>query len=109
LLEFLLTDDEILPLTNRNGAVPGTKTAIAKSDLYKSGGALSLFVDQLGSIAVPRPVHPAYPTITAAFAQVVADAIDGADVAAALAKAAAEIDQDIEDNQGYPPFATASQ
>jgi multiple sugar transport system substrate-binding protein len=105
LLEFLLTDDEILPLTNRNGAVPGTKTAIAKSDLYKSGGALSLFVDQLDSIAVPRPVHPAYPTITAAFAQVVADAIDGADVAASLAKAAADVDQDIDDNQGYPPFA----
>ena len=107
LLEFLLTDEEILPLTNRNGAVPGTKTAIAKSDLYKSGGALSLFVDQLGSIAVPRPVHPAYPTITAAFAQVVADAIDGADVAASLAKAAADVDQDIDDNQGYPPFAVS--
>ena len=106
LLEFLLTDDEILPLTNRNGAVPGTKTSVAKSDLYKEGGALRLFVDQLNSIAVPRPAHPAYPTITSAFAQVVADAIDGADVAASLAKAAADIDQDIDDNQGYPPFAT---
>jgi multiple sugar transport system substrate-binding protein len=109
LLEFLLQDDQILPLTNRNGAVPGTKTAIAKSDLYKEGGPLNLFVEQLDTIAVPRPVHPAYPTITSAFAQVVADAIDGADVAAALASAAADIDQDIEDNQGYPPFASASQ
>jgi multiple sugar transport system substrate-binding protein len=106
LLEFLLSDDEILPLTNRNGAVPGTKTAIAKSDLYKPGGALSLFVDQLNTIAVPRPVHPAYPTITSAFAQVVADVIDGADPAASLASAAKTVDQDIEDNQGYPPFAT---
>ena len=106
LLEFLLTDDEILPLTNRNGAVPGTKTAVAKSDLYKEGGALRLFVDQLNSIAVPRPAHPAYPTITSAFAQVVADAIDGADVDRLAGKAAADIDQDIDDNQGYPPFAT---
>ncbi len=88
LLEFLLADDEILPLTNRNGAVPGTKTAIAKSDLYKEGGALRLFVDQLNTIAVPRPVHPAYPTITSAFAQVIADTIDGADVAGALTQAA---------------------
>ncbi len=106
LLEFLLSDDEILPLTNRNGAVPGTKTSVAKSDLYKEGGALRLFVDQLNTIAVPRPAHPAYPTITSAFAQVVADAIDGADSATSLKKAAATIDQDIEDNQGYPPFAT---
>jgi multiple sugar transport system substrate-binding protein len=106
LLEFLLTDDEILPLTNRNGAVPGTKTSVAKSDLYKEGGALRLFVDQLNTIAVPRPAHPAYPTITSAFAQVVADVIDGADPAASLKEAAATIDQDIDDNQGYPPFAT---
>ena len=109
LLEYLLEDDQILPLTNRNGAVPGTKTSIAKSDLYKEGGPLNLFVQQLNTIAVPRPVHPAYPTITSAFAQVVADAIDGADVSAALSKAAADIDQDIEDNQGYPPFSDASQ
>ena len=106
LLEFLLSDDEILPLTNRNGAVPGTKTSVAKSDLYKEGGALRLFVDQLNSIAVPRPAHPAYPTITSAFAQVVADVIDGADPATSLASAAKTIDQDIDDNQGYPPFAT---
>lgn len=104
LLEFLLTDEWILAMANRNGAVPGTNTAIAKSKLYGEGGDLSLFVDQLNSIAVPRPVHPAYPTITAAFAQAVADIIDGADVAGALSTAAAEVDQDIEDNQGYPPF-----
>jgi multiple sugar transport system substrate-binding protein len=107
LLTYLLQDDQILPLTNRNGAVPGTKTSIAKSDLYKDGGALHLFVEQLNTIAVPRPVHPAYPTITGAFAQVVADAIDGADVTASLHKAAKTIDQDIDDNDGYPPFGGA--
>lgn len=107
LLAYLLQDEQILPLTNRNGAVPGTKTSIAKSDLYKEGGALRLFVDQLNTIAVPRPVHPAYTTITTVFRKATGDIIDGADVKAALTKAAVAIDQDIADNDGYPPFSTS--
>lgn len=90
-------------MTNANGAVPARKSAIAQSDLYGADGALNLFVQQLeGGVAVPRPVTPAYPVITAAYAEAIQNIVTGADVKAALDKAVQKIDQDIEDNQGYP-------
>ncbi|RMF34076.1 MAG: sugar ABC transporter substrate-binding protein [Chloroflexi bacterium] len=103
-LAFLLEPDQILKMTDANGAVPSRKSALEKSDLYGAGGPLNIFVQQLETIAVPRPQHPAYPTITAAFAEAVDNIIAGADVRSELDKAAQKIDQDIEDNQGYPPF-----
>ncbi len=103
-LTFLLQPDEILRMTNANGAVPSRKSALAKSDLFGEGGPLNIFVQQLETIAVPRPQHPAYPTITSAYAEAVDNIINGADVQAELDKAAQKIDQDIEDNEGYPPF-----
>jgi multiple sugar transport system substrate-binding protein len=51
---------------------------------------------------MPRPITPAYPTITEAFAEAVQNIVTGADVKAELDKAVETIDQDIEDNQGYP-------
>ncbi len=102
-LEFLVSPDEILHMTNANGAVPSRKSAIAKSKLYGEGGALNLFVQQLeGGVAVPRPVTPAYPVITEVYAEAVQNIVAGADVKAELDKAVKKIDQDIEDNQGYP-------
>lgn len=103
-LSFILQPDEILRMTNANGAVPARRSALAKSDLYREGGPLNIFVQQLETIAVPRPQHPAYPTITSAFAEAVDNIINGADVQAELDKAAEKIDQDIADNEGYPPF-----
>jgi multiple sugar transport system substrate-binding protein len=74
-------------------------------DLYKDGGPLNLYIQQLNAgVGYPRPAHPAYPTITASFAKAVADIIDGKDVKGALDEAAKKIDQDIADNSGYPPF-----
>lgn len=102
-LEFLLRPAEVLAMANSNGAVPATRTAVARSPLYKEGGPLRLFVDQLtGGFAVPRPRTPAYPVITSAFQRAFLDIRHGADVRAALDKAVAAIDQDIEDNRGYP-------
>jgi len=102
-LDYLISPDEILRMTNANGAVPARKSAIAKSELYAEGGALNLFVQQLeGGVAVPRPATPAYPVITQSFAEAVQNIISGADVKTELDKAVKKIDQDIEDNQGYP-------
>jgi len=53
-------------------------------------------------VGVARPMTPAYPTITNAFAEAVQNIINGADVKVELDKAVQKIDQDIEDNQGYP-------
>ena len=90
-------------MTNANGAVPARKSAIAQSTLYAEGGPLNLFVQQLqGGVALERPVTPAYPVITSAFAEAIQNIVTGADVQGELDKAVEEIDLDIEDNQGYP-------
>lgn len=103
-LEYLLRPDQILRMTAANGAVPARKSAIAQSELYGPGGMLNVFAQQLMTIAVPRPVHPAYPTITSAFSEAVQNIMAGADVFEELHKAAVKIDRDIEENEGYPPF-----
>jgi multiple sugar transport system substrate-binding protein len=102
-LEYLIDPDQILRMTDANGAVPARKSALAKSDLYGEGGPLNIFVQQLeGGVAVPRPITPAYPTITEAYAQAVQNIVLGADVQAELDSAVETIDQDIADNDGYP-------
>lgn len=102
-LNFILSPNEIERMTNANGAVPARKSAIAGSKLYAPNGPLHVFVQQLQmGIAEPRPITPAYPTITSAFAEVVVNIAAGADVKEELDKAVQKIDQDIKDNQGYP-------
>ncbi len=101
-LEFLMQPDEILAMTNSNGAVPATKTAIEKSTLYGPEGPLRLFALQLlHGYSVPRPATPAYPVITSAFQQAFLDIRNGGDIKVALDRAVATIDQDIRDNKGY--------
>ena len=90
-------------MTDANGAVPARKSALAKSELYGEGGPLNVFVQQLeGGVCLCRPITPGYPTITESFAEAVQNIVTGADVKAELDKAVKKIDQDIEDNQGYP-------
>ncbi len=102
-LEFLISPDEILRMTDANGAVPARKSAAAKSGLYGENAPLNIYVQQLANgVAVPRPVTPAYPTITLSFAEAVASIVSGGDAQAELDKAVKVIDGDIEDNQGYP-------
>ena len=102
-LEYLINSEQILHMTNANGAVPARKSALANSELYGPNGPLRVFVEQLeGGVAVTRPETPAYPTISSAFAEAVQNIVNGADVKAELDKAVQKIDQDIEDNRGYP-------
>jgi len=102
-LSFLIEPEEILRMTNANGAVPARRSAIEQSELYAEGGLLNIFVQQLeGGVAVARPQTPAYPTITSAFKTVIWNIIAGADVQSELDNAVEIIDQDIADNDGYP-------
>lgn len=104
-IEHLMSDDVIGQITEVNGAVPGTQSTIDASELYKEGGPLALFVEQLQAapdVAVPRPVTPAYPTITNTMTTTIDDIVQGEDVQAALDKAVEDIDADIEANEGYP-------
>ncbi|MCG6936698.1 MAG: sugar ABC transporter substrate-binding protein [Gammaproteobacteria bacterium] len=102
-IRFLLQTDQVLAMSNVNGAVPGTRSAVQRSASYGEKGELHLFADQLlQGVAVPRPRTPAYPIITTAFQQAFQQIRNGANVKQALDKAATIIDQDIRDNQGYP-------
>lgn len=95
-LEFILRPEEIVKMTNANGAVPSRLSATRLSEPYQSGGDLDLFVEQLQKIAVPRPVTPAYPTITSTFTTMVENIVNGADIREELDQAAAVIDEEIE-------------
>jgi multiple sugar transport system substrate-binding protein len=102
-LNFLLSPNEIARMSNANGAIPARKSVIAQSRLYAPNGPLYVFVQQLQmGIAEPRPITPAYPAITSAFAAAVVNISDGANVKRELDQAVQKIDQDIKDNQGYP-------
>ena len=102
-LSHLVSTDEILRMTAGNGAVPARFSALEQSELYQEGGPMEVFAQQLSTgVAVPRPIFPGYATVTEVFAQAIADIISGADVQSELSEAAATIDQNIEDNSGYP-------
>ncbi|MGW0472263.1 ABC transporter substrate-binding protein [Streptomyces coeruleorubidus] len=111
-LDTLLNDENVAAMTTANGAPPATKSALAASDLYKQGGPLQLFSDQLAKpcgdtditkscVAVTRPLTAGYPTVTAKFAEALNSVYGGADPKDALTKAASAIDQDFSDNAGY--------
>ncbi|MBQ0987034.1 sugar ABC transporter substrate-binding protein [Streptomyces sp. F63] len=113
-LDHLLNDANIAAMTEANGAVPATRSALEQSKLYRDGGPLELFADQLarpcGSdpatitddcVAVTRPVTAGYPVVTAEFGKALNAVYGGADPEAALKKAARAIDQDFSDNDGY--------
>jgi len=101
-LEFILRPEEIVLMSDANGAVPSRFSATKLSVPYASDGDLRLFVEQLETISVERPVTPAYPVITSEFAKALDDIVNEVDVKEALDYAVQEIDLDIEDNDGYP-------
>jgi len=102
-LRFLLQPQEVLSMSTANGAVPARQQAIAHSPLYREGGTLHMFVQQLqGGYSVPRPRTPAYPVITAEFQKALERIRAGSSVQKALSAAASAIDRDIADNHGYP-------
>ena len=100
-IQFLLRPEEIEAMVAVNGAVPARQSVIEKSKLYQAGGPLHLYADQLNSIAISRPVTAAYPVITSAFQEAMANIMEGGDVKTALDRAVKVINQDIHDNNGY--------
>jgi multiple sugar transport system substrate-binding protein len=103
---FAMSTEQVALYADTTGYVPARASAIALSELYGPGGQGALMAEQSATIAVVRPVHPAYPVISAAFERAVTNILDGADVAAELARAARAIDDDIADSDGYPPFGS---
>nr|WP_234187775.1 sugar ABC transporter substrate-binding protein [Shinella sp. NM-101] len=103
-LSFMLKDKDYRDYARSQSAYPGLKSFAAESPLYAEGGPLAIAFEQASKTAVARPPHPAYPTITSAFMQAVDKIFNGGDPQEALTSAARKIDEDIEDNAGYPPF-----
>lgn len=102
-IEFLLEDSSIVAMTDANGAVPATYSAVKSSRQYQAESPLWLFVIQLTEgYSVSRPRTPGYPVMTTVFQQAFLDISNGANVQAVMDKTAREIDLDINDNQGYP-------
>lgn len=102
-LEFLLGTDEVLAMANANGAIPATRPAIEASALYRPGGPLHLFVEQINQgRGIPRPRTPAYPIITAEFQKIIDRVRSGNDVKSVADGAVQAIDREIAANRGYP-------
>ena len=71
--------------------------------LYTDAKQMKVAFDQ-SAVAVPRPVYPGYPVLTASFMTALDNILSGADPKTELTKAAIAIDQDGADHDGYPPF-----
>jgi multiple sugar transport system substrate-binding protein len=104
-INFQLADDQVLETTATNGALPATRSALAKSPQFADGQPMSFFLRELQDpeVAVARPQTPAYPALDTAFQQAVTDIAAGKDPKAALDAAVGAIDADIKANDGYKP------
>ena len=101
-IAFLMRPDQIRAMTEVNGAVPGTNTAIGISANFAPGGPEHIYVTQLQrGIGRPRPQTPAYPAITAAFASAFLKITQGHDVKQALDVAARQVDANLAANGYY--------
>lgn len=103
-LNFALSKEQVAEWSKYTGYIPARKDALPLAPMYAENGPMKILADQAQQIAVVRPVHPAYPVITGEFGKAVKNILDGADVKKSLDRAARVIDNDIEDNMGYPPF-----
>lgn len=103
-IKYAMSTEEVAKYADITGYVPSRQSAVELSELYREGGEGELMAQQSATIALVRPVHPAYPVISASFGQAVQNILQGADVASELQTAARNIDNNIADNAGYPPF-----
>jgi multiple sugar transport system substrate-binding protein len=101
-LSYLLQPAQVRQMTQANGAIPATISAIRLSPAFAPGGPEHIYVEQLqGGIARPRPQTPAYPAISAAFATALARISQGQDVWQALDAAVRQIDSNLAANRYY--------
>src|SRR5262249_17237512 len=101
-LSYLLQPAQVLQMTQANGAIPATLSAISRSPNYAPGGPEHIYVQQLqGGIARPRPQTPAYPAISLAFGTALARISRGGNVRQALDAAVRQIDANLAANRYY--------
>lgn len=103
LLSYMMTQDQYIDDLIKIGLYPALNKIAAKAPDFKDPAKMKIAYDQ-SACAVARPPHPAYPIITLEFANGFEAILNGADIQSTLDKAAKAIDDDIQDNDGYPPF-----
>lgn len=102
-IEFMMNDEGYRAHGVETSSFPGAKSFAAMSPVWGAGGAMAIAFEQ-SEVAVPRPQHPAYPTITNAFMDALDRILNGENVQETLTRAAKTIDEDIANNGSYPPF-----
>lgn len=102
-LSFMMTEEKFLDDIKATGTYPALNKFAARCEDYMDPARMAIAYEQ-SNYAVSRPIHPAYPTITLAFSDAFEAILNGANIDAELSKAAKKIDEDINDNDGYPPF-----
>lgn len=93
LLAHLMSAEEIIRVTDINGAMPGTNTALGRSRNYNVKGDLRIYVQQSRqNVSQVRPETPAYPAISEAFAKAVGRIVRDGNVKDELDRAAKTMD-----------------
>jgi multiple sugar transport system substrate-binding protein len=100
-LEFSFQDEYITAFSDKQVVIPATDGAVEASERFGPDGELEPFVGLSQELAVLRPETPAYPVISSTFAKAGKDIMNGADVQSTLDGAVAEIDANIQSNDGY--------
>jgi multiple sugar transport system substrate-binding protein len=100
-LEFSFQDKYITAFSDKQVVIPATEGAVEASQYFGPDGDLRPFVELSQEFALLRPQTPAYPVISSTFAKAGQDIMNGADVQSTLDGAVAEIDANIQSNDGY--------
>lgn len=101
LLRWLVgTDTGVVPIVQTNKLPPARKSAYPKLPFYAEL-PYAVYAEQLQTTARARPITPAYPVLTAKFAQAVNDITLGGPVKESLDAVARAVDDDIKRHDGY--------
>jgi len=100
-LEFSFKDEYITQFADKQIVIPATAAAAEASQYFGEGGELAPFVELSERFAMLRPPTPAYAVISSTFEKAAKDIMNGADIQSTLDTAVADIDANIESNDGY--------
>ncbi|MEL6662432.1 MAG: extracellular solute-binding protein [Pseudomonadota bacterium] len=100
-IDFLMTPEEIAAMSEAAGMIPVTEEAASLTTRFNEDGEWRVFFELMQRFAKERPESPAFATISNAYLRAMQDIMNGKDVRDALDDAVDDIEQVIEDNDGY--------
>lgn len=100
-ITFLMKPQEIAAMSEAAGMIPVTEASAALTQDFRVGGQGRVFYDLMRRFARERPASPAFATLSNAWLRALRDIMNGKDVRDALDDAVDDIEQVIDDNDGY--------